>query len=451
LPPKNQVIYLCQECGYESLKWLGKCPGCQNWNTLIEEIKSFSIPPVKSSSESTPQYLENIKSSSCPRLKTNILEFDRTLGGGIVSGSIVLIGGDPGIGKSTLLLQVSQAIANQYGEVLYISGEESAGQIKIRADRLSISPKNLYIYCENNLNLILDQINNISPQLAIIDSIQTVHIPELSSSSGSISQVRESASQLLLLAKSKNIPIFLIGHVTKEGAIAGPRVLEHMVDAVLYLEGEEHYSYRILRAIKNRFGSTHEIGIFEMQELGLKEVLNPSQIFLNEHRENTPGSAITSVIEGSRCLLVELQSLVTHSSYNLPRRDVLGFDYNRLHLLIAVLEKKIGINLFSFDIFVNLTGGLKINEPSADLSIACAIFSSFKNTPIDSRMVILGEVGLTGEIRRISQAEKKIKEAAKLGFKSCLLPLSNMNNLPSLPLDLIKVRTIDEAIAILFK
>ncbi|MDI6786119.1 MAG: DNA repair protein RadA [bacterium] len=448
---KNQVAYFCQECGYENPRWLGKCPSCQSWNTLVEEVKNFSTLAHTTSPISTPQYLYDINPSSCNRLSTNILEFDRTLGGGIVKGSLVLIGGDPGIGKSTLLLQVSQAICNQHGEVLYISGEESIGQIKIRADRLNISCKNLSIYCENNLTAILEQINKLNPQLVIIDSIQTVFIPELSSSLGSISQVRESTSKLLFQAKNKDIPIFLIGHVTKEGAIAGPRVLEHIVDVVLYLEGEEHYFYRILRSVKNRFGSTNEIGIFEMQESGLMEVSNPSQLFLTDHCENSPGSTITPTIEGSRCILVELQSLVTNSNYNLPRRDVLGFNFNRLHLLVAVLEKKIGINLSTSDVFVNLAGGLKINEPAADLGIACSIVSSFKNIPIDSQTIILGEVGLTGEVRRVGQAEKRIKEAIKLGFKNCLLPASNVNTLPSsLSINLMGVKTINEAINSLF-
>lgn len=447
---KSQVAYFCQECGYENPKWLGKCPSCQSWNTLIEEVKSSPTLSYTASLASAPQYLDNIKSSSYNRLSTNISEFDRTLGGGIVKGSLILIGGDPGIGKSTLLLQISQAICNQHGKVLYISGEESIGQIKIRADRLNISCNNLCIYCENNLTVILEQINTINPQLVIIDSIQTVYIPELPSSLGSISQIREATSKLLFHAKSKDIPIFLIGHVTKEGAIAGPRVLEHIVDVVLYLEGEEHYFYRILRSIKNRFGSTNEIGIFEMQEKGLMEVSNPSQLFLNDHYENTPGSAITPTVEGSRCILVELQSLVTISSYNLPRRDVLGFNFNRLHLLIAVLEKKLGLNLSTFDIFVNLAGGLKVNEPAADLGIACALVSSFKNIPINSKTVILGEVGLTGEIRRVSQVEKRVKEAIKLGFKNCLLPTSNANTLPSLPINLMAVKTINEVMALLF-
>lgn len=447
---KSQVVYFCQECGYENPKWLGKCPSCQSWNTLIEDVKSSPTLAYATSPTSTPQYLDDIEPSSYNRLSTNILEFDRTLGGGIVRGSLILIGGDPGIGKSTLLLQISQAICNQYGKVLYISGEESLGQIKIRAERLNISCPNLCIYCENNLTAILEQINNINPQLVIIDSIQTVYIPELSSSLGSISQVREATSKLLFQAKSKDIPIFLIGHVTKEGAIAGPRVLEHIVDVVLYLEGEEHYFYRILRSVKNRFGSTNEIGIFEMQEEGLTEVSNPSQLFLNDHCENTPGSTITPTIEGSRCILVELQSLVTSSSYNLPRRDVLGFNFNRLHLLIAVLEKKLGLNLSTFDIFVNLAGGLKVNEPAADLGIACALISSFKNIPINSKTVILGEVGLTGEIRRVSQVEKRVKEAIKLGFKACLLPTSNASALPSLPINLMGVKTINEAINLLF-
>lgn len=447
---KSKSIYICQECGYESSKWLGKCPECNNWNTFAEEL----ITKQKSIEQNTklvkPVTLDNIELTNEDRTKTNIKELDRVLGGGIVQGSLVLVGGDPGIGKSTLLLQICQTIGNQNIKVLYISGEESVQQIKMRAKRLDINTKNLLLLSETNMNIIKTIILEQKPNLAIIDSIQTIYNEDLSSAPGSVSQVRECTSVLMRLAKDNNISIMIVGHVTKEGAIAGPRVLEHMVDTVLYFEGERHISYRILRSVKNRFGSTNEIGMFEMQDKGLIEVSNPSEYMLSGRPLDASGSVVTCSIEGSRPILTEVQSLISYTNFGTPCRTATGIDYNRVSMLIAVLEKKLKMQLSSYNSYTNLAGGIKIAEPALDLAIIAAIASSFKNKPIDPYIVVFGEVGLAGEVRAVNMAEKRIIESAKMGFKTCILPQTNAK--PIKKLDNIKlygVSNINELVEII--
>lgn len=424
---KPQTKYVCQSCGYVSPRWIGKCPNCSEWNTFVEEIAA----PLKISrkagttSKLAPVSMEQVEMEDVPRIKTSLNEFDRVLGGGLVPGSLILLGGDPGIGKSTLMMQMAVNLKDQV--VLYITGEESVGQIKLRAERLGASAaKNILLLAETNLDLILDVIEQGTPDLAIIDSIQTMYRPGLESAPGSVSQVRESTALLLRLAKTKNIPVFVVGHVTKEGVIAGPRVIEHMVDTVLQFEGEAHYSYRILRALKNRFGSTNEIGIFEMHDAGLREVLNPSEIFLSERQYGMSGTTVVASIEGSRPILVEVQALVTSTSYGMPQRNSTGFDFRRLSLLLAVLEKRVGLNLGQYDVFVNVAGGIRIDEPAVDLGIAASITSSLRDVPVDSSTVAVGEIGLGGEIRTIGQIEKRVQEAAKLGFKRIIIPKNNL-------------------------
>lgn len=439
--------FYCQECGYESLKWLGKCPGCGNWNTLVEEVQistgkypSFAMTPLEAKPISEIEILKE------DRLLTNIKEFDRVLGGGIVPGALILIGGDPGIGKSTLLLQSANVLSAKQGIILYVSGEESLQQIKLRAMRIGAETKNLHVFTECNLDYIINKIEELKPKVAIIDSIQTIYKPELGSSPGSIGQVRECTTQLMYLAKHKQIAIFLIGHVTKEGAIAGPRVLEHVVDTVLYFEGAQYDTYRILRAVKNRFGSTNEIGVFEMQEKGLIEVSSPSSAFLSQRPVGVSGSVVTASIEGTRPILVELQSLVSPTSFGMAKRQTLGVDYNRTSLLLAVLEKRIGLHLGVYDVFVNVAGGMKIVEPGADLGIACAVVSSLKDKPIDHKTAIVGEVGLAGEIRGIGYIEKRIEEVSKLGFKHLILPQYNLNGLKTYSIELVGVKHLKEAL-----
>jgi DNA repair protein RadA/Sms len=420
--PKTRTFYVCQQCGAQSPRWLGKCPDCGAWNSFVETMESPTSSPVSSiGRRSAPVPLPEITTDGFARLQFPMGEFSRVLGGGIVPGSLVLIGGDPGIGKSTLLLQVSSLVADGGGPVLYVSGEESAQQIKLRADRLSLANQQLYVLAETNLHEILGHIERLAPRLVVIDSIQTVYLEELTSAAGSVGQLRECTVQLMRLAKTTNIPIFLVGHVTKEGAIAGPRVLEHIVDTVLYLEGERFQSYRLLRGTKNRFGSTNEVGVFEMRGEGMVEVDNPSQVFLAE-RSAAPGSAIVVTLEGTRPLLVEIQALCATTSFGLPRRTANGIDFNRLLILAAVLTKRVGMNLGNQDVFVNVVGGLKIEEPAADLGVALAIASSFREVPVAPDLVVIGEVGLSGELRSVSQVEKRLNEALKLGFKRCLLP-----------------------------
>lgn len=421
---KSKAIFVCNECGYESLKWQGKCTGCGAWNSFIEELNQDKKSQIYEHN-SHPVKLQSIEIVDEERYKTGIAELDRVLGGGIVKGSMVLVGGDPGIGKSTLLLQISNSIGRTNQTILYISGEESEKQIKLRASRLNIDSDNLYIVSETNMSTIEKFIADIKPSIAVIDSIQTVYSSELTSAPGSVSQVREATGSLMRIAKTMNIAIFIVGHVTKEGSIAGPKVLEHIVDTVLYFEGERHHTYRILRAVKNRFGSTNEIGIFEMRDSGLVEVLNPSELMLTGRPKDVPGTVVVSSIEGTRPVLVELQALVSPTSFGMPRRMATGIDYNRVVLLMAVLEKRVGLQLQTYDAYVNVAGGMRIDEPAVDLGIVCAIASSFKNKEINSRMAVMGEIGLTGEVRGISFIEKRIQEAFKLGFNAVVIPKDN--------------------------
>ncbi|AYC30640.1 DNA repair protein RadA [Paenisporosarcina cavernae] len=428
---KRKTKFMCNDCGYESPKWMGKCPGCGAWNTMVEEVEVVVKGPRRTfqhsqtvSAKATP--ITAIETQEEPRVATELNELNRVLGGGIVPGSLVLIGGDPGIGKSTLLLQVSALLANKGQRVLYMSGEESIRQTKLRAERLGVTSSELYIYSETNLELVNETIEQVEPKFVIIDSIQTVHHPEVTSAPGSVSQVRECTAELMRIAKTKNIAIFLVGHVTKEGQIAGPRLLEHMVDTVLYFEGERHHTYRILRSQKNRFGSTNEIAIFEMLQGGLKEVLNPSELFLQERSQGAAGSTVVASMEGTRPILVEIQSLVTPSSFNFPKRMASGIDQNRISLLMAVLEKRMGMLLQTQDAYIKVAGGVKLDEPAIDLAVLTSIVSSFKGTAVKATDCFIGEVGLTGEIRRVSRIEQRVIEAAKLGFKKAIIPASNI-------------------------
>ncbi len=428
---KVKSKYVCQNCGYENPKWLGKCPECLKWNTFVEEIEEKMTPRqeslAKQASRSTsrPVSINSIAPKREERFSTSIPELDRVLGGGVIPGSLVLVGGDPGIGKSTLLLQVSNNVAETGKKVLYISGEESENQIKMRAKRLKISSDNLYIYTENNLAAIELQIAEVEPDMVIVDSIQTMISPEINSAPGTISQIKEGTSKFMKISKSKSISTFIVGHVTKEGALAGPKLLEHMVDTVLYFEGERYNTYRLLRAVKNRFGSTNELGVFEMKSDGLVELENPSKVLIAEKPNDVSGSVIVSTVEGTRSMLLELQALVAPTNFGYPRRTTTGVDNNRVALILAVLEKVIGMQVQSQDVFVNIIGGLRINEPSMDLGIALAIASSFRNIPVDASVVVTGEIGLTGELRTVSFIEKRIMECEKLGFKKMVIPKGN--------------------------
>ena len=445
---KSKTIFVCSECGNESSKWLGKCPACNSWNTFYEqkvvETKAGGHKDL-AKSENKPQKLNSYEAKETLRTSTGFGELDRVLGGGLVKGSLVLLGGEPGIGKSTLILQICDKVKGE-GKVLYVSGEESAEQIKMRADRLGINNDDILFLGETDIDVVNQAIIEINPKLVIIDSIQTMYSEEISAAAGSVSQVREITSQVMRVCKSRAITTIIIGHVTKEGNIAGPRVLEHMVDTVLYLEGERYFSYRVLRGVKNRFGSTNEIGMFEMNEEGMCEITNPSDILISEREDNPAGSCIVSSIEGTRAILIELQALTTQSIFGFPKRTANGTDYNRLALLIAVLEKRAGIMLGSQDVYLNLVGGIRVNEPSIDLGMMMAVVSSFKNVAIPKDMVIIGEVGLTGEVRRINVIDKRLKEAEKLGFKSCIIPESNKKDLKeTYKLDIIGVSNINEA------
>lgn len=425
--PKTKTIFVCQECGYESSGWLGKCPACNQWNTFVEEtLQDKSGSMSKPAANVQTVSLRDINVNKEERSSTGIRELDRVLGGGIVDGSLILVGGDPGIGKSTLLLQVCEKIKTDK-KILYASGEESIKQIKIRADRLGVNRPDILMLSETNFSLIERIIDEEKPGIVVIDSIQTVFSEQLSSAPGSVSQVREVTGALMRIAKSLGISIIIVGHVTKEGAIAGPRVLEHMVDTVLYFEGERHLSYRILRSVKNRFGSTNEIGIFEMRDTGLVEVDNPSEMMLSGRSENVPGSAVVCSLEGTRPMLIEIQALVCATNFGMPRRMATGVDYNRITLLMAVLEKRVGLQLYNYDAYVNVVGGIKVDEPACDLGIIVAIASSFKNIPVRGDTVMIGEVGLTGEIRAVSQIDKRVMEAKRIGFKNCIIPAGNMN------------------------
>ncbi|MGB3128134.1 MAG: DNA repair protein RadA [Dehalococcoidia bacterium] len=419
--PRPKSVFVCQQCGSESPKWLGHCPGCDQWNTYVETVVKRT-PTATATSPTQVQELSQLSSDSMPRLALPLTEFNRVLGGGIVPGSMVLIGGDPGIGKSTLLLEVAGMVAEREGKVLYVSGEESAHQIKLRADRLGIRGEGLFLLPETDLETIIERGTEISPRLVVIDSIQAVSQSGLTSAAGSIAQVRECTSRLMQWAKSSNTPIFIVGHVTKDGAIAGPHTLEHIVDVVLYLEGERFSAYRLLRGAKNRFGSTNEVGIFEMRDQGLIEIANPSQVFLSQRSEGAIGSVIVPTLEGTRPLLVEIQALTSPTSFGLPRRNANGVDYNRLLMITAVLTKRARLPLGNQDIIANVVGGIRVNEPAADLGIALAIASSSRNARVNPDLVAIGEIGLSGELRAVSQLEKRLAEAAKLGFKSCLLP-----------------------------
>ncbi|MBO9131065.1 DNA repair protein RadA [Bacillus sp. 165] len=429
---KRKTKFVCQSCGYESAKWMGKCPGCGAWNTLVEELeaqttsKRLTFNTGLQSEFAKPRPLMEVETKQEARIFTRFQELNRVLGGGIVNGSLVLIGGDPGIGKSTLLLQVSSQLADSSYKVLYISGEESAKQIRLRADRLDVQSNNLYVVSETDLEYISKYIDEVQPAFVVIDSIQTIYLSHITSAPGSVSQVRECTSELMKLAKTKGIPIFIVGHVTKEGSIAGPRLLEHMVDAVLYFEGERHHTYRILRAVKNRFGSTNEIGIFEMKELGLQEVLNPSEIFLEERPVGVAGSTVVASMEGTRPVLVEVQALISPTSFGNPRRMATGIDHNRVSLIMAVLEKRAGMLLQNQDAYLKVAGGLKLDEPAVDLAVALSIASSFRDKASAPTDVVIGEVGLTGEVRRVSRIEQRVQEAAKLGFKRAVIPQKNL-------------------------
>ena len=451
--PKARTIFACQTCGFQSPRWLGRCPDCQGWNTLVEE-RVDTAPESKGyagpGTAATALPLTEVRAAETPRQQSGIGELDRVLGGGVVPGSVVLIGGDPGIGKSTLVLQALAALART-GTMLYVSGEESPQQIKMRADRLGIAEDRLLVLAETSLERIVEQLQTIAPAAFAIDSIQTVFTEQLGSAPGSIGQVRESAARLVVHSKAANRATFLVGHVTKDGSFAGPRVLEHMVDTVLYFEGDRGHPFRILRAVKNRFGSTNEIGVFEMKENGLQPVANPSALFLAERPEEVPGSVVIASIEGTRPILVEVQALVSPTSFGTPRRTTLGFDPNRVAVLIAVLEKKMGIHLLGQDVFVNVAGGVRIDEPAADLGVIAAVASSFLDKPVDPRTLLIGEVGLAGEVRAISQVDTRVREAMKLGFARCILPESSRRQLPALEdMEVLGVSSLADAWQLLF-
>ncbi|HEY3363763.1 MAG TPA: DNA repair protein RadA [Symbiobacteriaceae bacterium] len=448
---KAKILFVCQECGQESPRWQGKCPGCGNWNTMVEEVTTPQaqrpgISPGLSTGD-RPVAINDVEVEDAPRFASGIGELDRVLGGGVIPGSLVLVGGDPGIGKSTVLLQLASRTAAGYGTVLYVSGEESARQVRMRADRLGALSDRLFVLAETNLDLIEQHTRQLKPVLLIVDSIQTVFRPDLPSAPGSVAQVREGAAQLLRLAKTQGIAVFIVGHVTKEGSLAGPRVLEHIVDTVLYFEGERHASFRVLRAVKNRFGSTNEIGLFEMRDTGLREVPNASEMFLAQRPLAVSGSVVVPTIEGTRPLLVEVQALVSASTFVTPRRTADGIDLNRVQLLVAVLEKRVGLLLGNHDAYVKVTGGVRIDEPAVDLGLAVALASSFRDQPPDPHVVVIGEVGLAGEVRAVARVEQRIREAEKMGFKRVVLPLANTKN-PGFKtsLELIGVETVMEGL-----
>jgi len=445
---KIKTFFQCQSCGYGSPKWLGKCPDCGSWNSFVEEK---AVPPSKHSaslqSYGKPEavYLHSVEGTDADRTSTGIKEFDRVLGGGVVPGSVILVGGDPGIGKSTLLLQAFSSLSKKAGKLLYVSGEESPQQIKMRADRLAVNSGSIILLPETSLEGILDTAAKLSPAAMVVDSIQTMYTQELLSAPGSVGQVRECAAKLMLFAKRSQVPVFIVGHVTKEGTIAGPRVLEHIVDTVLYFEGDRGHSYRILRTIKNRFGSTNEIGIFEMSDAGLREVDNPSELFLSERPKNVSGSTVVASLEGTRPLMVEIQALVSLTNFGMPRRTSIGVDFNRVNLLIAVLEKRAGMHLGGMDVFINVVGGLKIVEPAADLGIIATIASSVREVSIEPDTFVFGEIGLSGEVRAVAQAEARLKEAAKIGFKRAVIPAGNaLKTTNKEGLQVIGIRDVEE-------
>ncbi len=449
---KIKTKFVCQECGYETAKWLGKCPSCGQWNSFVEEIESKAgdTKGQRGISNGKIEKIQNITSTKKERYSTGSKEMDRVLGGGIIKSSLVLVGGDPGIGKSTLLLQVADHVSKHNLKVLYVSGEESGEQIKIRADRLGVSDGELYVLAETNIDVIKEFVEKEEPDLLVLDSIQTIYCPEIVSAPGSVSQVREVTAMVMRMTKVRNMASFIVGHVTKSGAIAGPRVLEHMVDTVLYFEGERHFSYRILRAVKNRFGSTNEIGIFEMREEGLVEVENPSEVFLKGRPVDAYGTVVTAAMEGTRPVLIEIQALVTYSPAGFANRVTTGIDKNRAAMLIAILEKKAGLAIQSSDTFINVTGGLQLKEPAADLAILCAIASSFKEIPVDFKTILIGEVGLTGEIRGVNSIEKRLMEAQKMGFERAIIAESNDTMKDIKNIEIIPVNNIRQVLDLLF-
>ena len=451
---KKSTVFFCQNCGFESAKWMGQCPGCREWNTFVEEQVSTAALKKNGTQGSTarqkPAVLSEITMEKEDRISTGMQELDRVLGGGVVAGSLTLVGGDPGIGKSTLLLQVCRNFSDAGAKVLYISGEESLKQIKMRAERIGSFNDNLLLLCETNLSLIEGTIRSQKPQIVIIDSIQTMYSEDVSAAPGSVSQVRESTALFLQLAKGLGVSIFIVGHVTKEGTVAGPCVLEHMVDTVLYFEGDRYASYRILRSVKNRFGSTNEIGVFEMREEGLTEVRNPSEYMLSGRPKDACGCVVACTVEGTRPLMVEMQALVCHSNFGIPRRQATGVDFNRVNLLMAVLEKRLGLQMSGCDAYVNLAGGIRIQEPAVDLGMVMAIVSSFKNRPVDESTVVFGEVGLSGEVRAVSLAEQRLQEAVKLGFTTCVMPKANADMLKNTKsIKVIGVSNVQEAIELI--
>ncbi|MDH7568371.1 MAG: DNA repair protein RadA [Armatimonadota bacterium] len=447
--------FVCQSCGHEVLKWMGRCPGCGEWNSLVEEVapRRPSLHGARSHGASPqPQPICTVDTTRTPRMTTGIREFDRVLGGGVVPGSLLLVGGDPGVGKSTLLLQAADLLSRRYGRVLYVSGEESPQQVKLRAERLGVESEHLLLLSETNVEQVEEAVRSCAPRLLVIDSIQTMVLPDLESAPGTVTQVRESAARLMRLAKQTHLPIFLVGHVTKEGALAGPRVLEHLVDTVLYFEGDRHQVFKVLRAVKNRFGSTDELGIFEMRETGLAEVESPSEVFLAQRPAQAPGSVVVPAIEGTRPLLVEVQALVAPSYFGTPRRMTSGTDYNRACLVVAVLEKRLGLSLGNRDVYLSVTGGVRVVEPGADLGMAVAVASSFFDTPVDSESLFIGEVGLSGEVRAVQQLDKRLNEAARLGFRRAFVAGAGSGGgqpaARSVPggLQLVPVSTVREAV-----
>lgn len=449
---KNRSIYVCQSCAFESPRWAGKCPNCGAWNSFVEELAPKSGRAAHAAVKrgaAGPVALSDVEAAPEPRMAVGIPEFDRVLGGGIVPGSVVLVGGDPGIGKSTLMMQMASSLAGC--TTLYITGEESVSQIKLRAQRLAVQPpESLLLLAETSLEVIQAVLERSLPDLLVVDSIQTMYRPDLESAPGTVSQVREATGLFMRIAKTRGVPVFLVGHVTKEGVIAGPKVVEHMVDTVLQFEGERHHAYRILRAMKNRFGSTNEIGIFEMHDGGLREVANPSEVFLAERTSGASGSTVVASMEGTRPLLVEVQALVAPASYGVPQRSSTGFDPRRLQMLLAVLEKRVGLHVGQYDVFVNVAGGVRVDEPAVDLGMAVSIVSSLRDVPVSSGAVAIGEIGLGGEIRTVSQVEKRVAEAAKLGFTRCVLPRNNARAMmPRAGIELVEIQTVDQAIAAL--
>ena len=448
---KEKQVFYCNECGYESAKWLGQCPGCRQWNTFVEE--KITVGAKSSSVKKTlvaPTSILKVTTADESRIKTDIGELDRVLGGGIVKGSLVLVGGDPGIGKSTILLQMCKKLVDKDVEVLYVSGEESLSQIKMRAGRIAQFDKDMMLLCDNDMDNISSAIQKSNPEVVIIDSIQTMLVDEVGSAPGTVTQVREVTSRLMQLAKQNNVSVFIVGHVTKEGTVAGPRTLEHMVDSVLYFEGDSNNGFRILRGVKNRFGSTNEIGVFNMTDAGLIEVDNPSSVMLNGRPIGVPGSVVVSSIEGTRTILIELQALVCKTNFNMPRRTSVGVDFNRVNLIMAVLEKRAGLDLWGYDAYVSIAGGMRVNDPAIDLGIASAIYSSLNNKPVGDKTMIIGEIGLTGEIRGVTNIMQRVKEADKLGFDTCIIPKSNYDkNMEKLNIKVKCVSSLIEALGVI--